>query len=522
MPRHLAIGIPRTILAHSSNTSWLAKCLGSLFVPSAGLGLSYLGWPFMAYGELCGARSNLYADKASLATLAFFVAAMVIMRWSRVRFSSTFAKGLTGAGVVLQSLSLATLGVLNMLGMCTETTKFVFSALLMTATGIVLAEWLGKARDLPVAAITIYVFQAIAISGVLFFGVEFMSPEHGAIAISILILAQFPAGVLSGRLSAEGEPCSDRQHSLFENSLSKPRFLTTFAIGLFALILVTGFLCGFPDDLHRPLGIAGNVALLALTLLICIGIILSILRYREGTVTVGVWIVLELLAAFSLVLYSASHADYTAGAVVSITMNFILMGTMWCFTIMLMAAGPRDSLYYGCVAWVIWFSAHDLGRFMLLALPVGGNSHFTGSLISLLLLVSTQIILVKLLGLKPLPDDGAADADEETPADAPAEADAGHPHVFERFLGLDDETQGSSPVDASIRDQARDMGRQFLLSERETEVLALYVMGHTQRRVAEELFISPTTAHTHITRIYSKTDLHSRQELLDFMHEHYS
>lgn len=74
MPRHLAIGIPRTILAHSSNTSWLAKCLGSLFVPSAGLGLSYLGWPFMAYGELCGARSNLYADKASLATLAFFVA----------------------------------------------------------------------------------------------------------------------------------------------------------------------------------------------------------------------------------------------------------------------------------------------------------------------------------------------------------------------------------------------------------------------------------------------------------------
>ncbi|MFR3273178.1 MAG: LuxR C-terminal-related transcriptional regulator [Slackia sp.] len=38
--------------------------------------------------------------------------------------------------------------------------------------------------------------------------------------------------------------------------------------------------------------------------------------------------------------------------------------------------------------------------------------------------------------------------------------------------------------------------------------------------VAEELSISQTTAHTHIGRIYAKTGLHSRQEILDYVRNH--
>ena len=64
--------------------------------------------------------------------------------------------------------------------------------------------------------------------------------------------------------------------------------------------------------------------------------------------------------------------------------------------------------------------------------------------------------------------------------------------------------------------------KQFLLSEREVEVLSLYALGWTQKRVAEELFISPGTAHAHIKRIYAKTGLHSRQEILDYMEKYTS
>ena len=70
-----------------------------------------------------------------------------------------------------------------------------------------------------------------------------------------------------------------------------------------------------------------------------------------------------------------------------------------------------------------------------------------------------------------------------------------------RLMGLD---EGDSIADirkATMRNNAEQMGKQFLLSDREIEVLALYALGWTQKRVAEELYISPSTAHAHIKRI---------------------
>lgn len=91
-----------------------------------------------------------------------------------------------------------------------------------------------------------------------------------------------------------------------------------------------------------------------------------------------------------------------------------------------------------------------------------------------------------------------------------------------RLMGLD---EGDSIADirkATMRNNAEQMGKQFLLSDREIEVLALYALGWTQKRVAEELYISLSTAHAHIKRIYAKTGLHSRQEILDFMDQYTS
>lgn len=69
----------------------------------------------------------------------------------------------------------------------------------------------------------------------------------------------------------------------------------------------------------------------------------------------------------------------------------------------------------------------------------------------------------------------------------------------------------------SMRQRVQAMGEQFLLSDREVDVLTLYALGHTQKKVAEELFITPSTAHTHIKRIYSKCGMHSREEILEYL-----
>lgn len=55
------------------------------------------------------------------------------------------------------------------------------------------------------------------------------------------------------------------------------------------------------------------------------------------------------------------------------------------------------------------------------------------------------------------------------------------------------------------------------LSSRETEVMELIARGHSVAAVAEKLVISENTVRTHNKHIYTKLDIHSRQELLDLL-----
>lgn len=59
----------------------------------------------------------------------------------------------------------------------------------------------------------------------------------------------------------------------------------------------------------------------------------------------------------------------------------------------------------------------------------------------------------------------------------------------------------------------------FSLSEKEIEVLRLTVRGRSRQRIAETLYVSPGTVNTYFHRIYQKTSVHTRQELLDKIEE---
>lgn len=49
-----------------------------------------------------------------------------------------------------------------------------------------------------------------------------------------------------------------------------------------------------------------------------------------------------------------------------------------------------------------------------------------------------------------------------------------------------------------------------LLTNREREVLCLVASGHTDRKIAESLIISPRTVHRHMSNIFVKLDVTSR------------
>lgn len=57
------------------------------------------------------------------------------------------------------------------------------------------------------------------------------------------------------------------------------------------------------------------------------------------------------------------------------------------------------------------------------------------------------------------------------------------------------------------------------LTKRETEVLFLLAAGYGRQYVSEKLVISEGTARTHIKHIYSKLEVHCKEELLDLVHE---
>lgn len=50
------------------------------------------------------------------------------------------------------------------------------------------------------------------------------------------------------------------------------------------------------------------------------------------------------------------------------------------------------------------------------------------------------------------------------------------------------------------------------ISEREREVLSLLVAGHSNREIAERLFISANTVKTHLNKLYQKLDVSRRGE----------
>jgi two-component system response regulator NreC len=58
------------------------------------------------------------------------------------------------------------------------------------------------------------------------------------------------------------------------------------------------------------------------------------------------------------------------------------------------------------------------------------------------------------------------------------------------------------------------------LSERETEVLKLIALGHTNTEVAEQLYLSVRTVESHRAHIQQKLRLSTRAELVRFALEH--
>lgn len=65
--------------------------------------------------------------------------------------------------------------------------------------------------------------------------------------------------------------------------------------------------------------------------------------------------------------------------------------------------------------------------------------------------------------------------------------------------------------------QAKRIQENYRLSARETEVMELIARGHSVARIAKMLVVSENTIRTHSKRIYTKLDIHKKQDLVDLI-----
>ena len=82
--------------------------------------------------------------------------------------------------------------------------------------------------------------------------------------------------------------------------------------------------------------------------------------------------------------------------------------------------------------------------------------------------------------------------------------------AFLYFMGTGLPTPWQPAFNAAIPER-------FGVSSREAQIMLLIAQGHSANWIAEDLVISKNTVRSHIRSIYTKLDVHSRRELLDFL-----
>jgi two-component system response regulator NreC len=65
-----------------------------------------------------------------------------------------------------------------------------------------------------------------------------------------------------------------------------------------------------------------------------------------------------------------------------------------------------------------------------------------------------------------------------------------------------------------------DSGESLAISPREKEILNLLAKGYSSKEIADQLFISPSTVHTHRSNLMAKLGLKNRRELTQFARDH--
>ena len=481
-----------------------------------GLALCRAGLIVGSYGSYRHSDEGIYSDGVMLVALAVLAVLWLLIAITKCHLSRQVVRRIAFASIILEAFSLTMTGAL-VIGppeMNVARNHFLASTFCTLGGLACMSYWLRRARDCTAITAVIYSFGALFVSELLIFTSIFMENGISYFYAAVLVLLQFPCMLLARTksLACDIKTLSNKGDffNFTKNTMTSKVFLATICVSIGVLACADGFLRGYPDGSPIAFRATTRFADLVLILAFCVAIIVFTCKHHHRVMTVGIFVTMEALACIALLCYSAWPDALDIGAIFTTNLNALLVGFSWYIILAFMSYGWRCPYYYAIAGWIVWLGCRGIARITLINVTaVSQNDLLMLAAVFTMIVISTQVAFVNFLNVRKF---------ESVPQQKTVQTS---PVV--KVLGLDDHHESLADVrQATMRHNAEEVGKQFLLSEREVEVLSLYALGWTQKRVAEELFISPGTAHAHIKRIYAKTGLHSRQEILDYMEKYTS
>jgi len=464
------------------------------------------------YNSYSSTDEGLLTDGGTLIAVGILVLVLPAFLGSR-RLGKRRALRLALLTIGLEGLCLVLLCAFALTGEGSGGIRFALSTATSLFSWFSTFYWLRRIRGTSPVTATVIIFSALIISELALYTCYFLPLVVAYLIGAVLVLFQFffllKARTKSKRLQSTSQEETRDYFRYAKTRITSKQFLIVTAIGVILLAIVIGFLRGYPNGQPIAFTPEARFAYMALTIVISVGLMYFGIKGKQGVMGLGIWIVMQVLATLALICYVAFPDALYIGAVFTTTLNALMVGLSQYIIVAFMGYGWRDPYYYAIGGFVVWLGSRALTRTLLLSYqPLQDNGVLMCVLAGALLLLSAQVFNVQYLSMT-----NNQNKDE-------LEKATSQKNALGRIMGLDENESLSDMRRSSMGLSVAEVGRQFLLTERETEVLTLYALGFTQKSVAEELHISQGTVHTHIKKVFSKTDIHSRQQLLDYIKQY--
>ena len=501
--------------AGNSESTWaeIRRFMLVLWPLPLGLACARMGVIVGGYGSYQSSDGDIFGDGAVLIAAAVMIAMIIVVAKRRVQLSSREVRSLLVMCALVECGALVALSVCSIFSIDVQGIRFLLCSLNCVAGSVAMLCWVWRMRSAGPKVSVLFAFGALALSEIAIAPCAFLTPAVGYGVASLAVIAQMVLAFGPGRQidvsSIDKALNRDQYLGSMRKGTSLLRISVVSGVGLGLMAVVVGLLRGFPGGSSIAFSLTSRMGYMLLCILACIVIVLRGFSNRQRRSSVEIWIAVEAMAFASLLLYAAFPDDLQWGAMVATVLNAILVAYGQYLMLAFMDSGWRDPFYYCLGGWLVFFLPRALVRTLqMVTFGIMGNIQLMMVFVALIIAASGQVMTLMIMRTYKLDLD-----------DSPE----GKRVALQGLMGLEVSPNNLFDVRfAAMRENAQELGRRFNLSEREIDVVALYALGFTQKRVGEQLYISPATVHEYVKRIYTKTDLHSRQEIIDYLKEHAS